>query len=192
MLPYITRLLRQNIDVTFAASKRIGLIVDSLKNFARLDESEFQVVNIHEGIESALTLLTRELQGKLDIVKNFAPLPEMGCYPGLLNQVFLALIKNAIQACKNRGTLTITTEQLAEAVRISFADDGRGIAPEKLSHIFDFGFSNTSGERVKLSTGLATAYDTVQKHGGEIKVQSELGKGTTVEITLPLSGGHRG
>ncbi len=186
-LETVTRLLRRNIDVTFAASKRIRLIVDSLKNFARLDEADFQVVDIHAGIESALTLLTREMQGRLTVIKKFVAPPEIGCYPALLNQVFLALIKNAIQAMHDRGTLTICTAQQDDRILISFTDDGKGISPEKLQHIFDFGFSAGDGKRIKLGTGLATAYDTVQKHGGEIRVSSEEGEGTTVEIQLPLS-----
>ncbi|KAA3616589.1 MAG: HAMP domain-containing protein [Calditrichaeota bacterium] len=187
-LKTVTELLKKNIDVTFTASERIGVIVDSLKNFARLDEANYQVVDIHEGIDSALTLLTREMQGRVKVEKKYGKIPPVACYPASLNQVFLALSKNAIQAMKSAGHLTISTRLQGQNIKISFKDDGVGIAPDKLEHIFDFGFSRRSGERVKLGSGLATAYNTIQKHNGEINISSEEGKGTLVEIILPISG----
>ena len=98
----------------------------------------------------------------------------------------LAERKNALEAIERPGKREIATRQQGTHDHITFRDDGRGIPREKLQHIFDFGFSKSGGDRVKFGTGLATADDTVQKHGGKISVKSKRGEGTLVEIQLPL------
>jgi signal transduction histidine kinase len=191
-LPKALKILKENIRVTMTAGDRIAMLVKSLKNFARLDESEYQVADIHEGIESSLTLLGSEFMQNIKLKKEYGDLPKVGCYPAQLNQVFLNVLKNARQAIQKTGTIHIKTcmEDAANGknrqVHIQIIDNGQGIPPEQLKQIFDFGFS-VHEKRVKMGSGLSTAYSIIQKHTGEMRVQSEVNKGTTVSIILPLS-----
>jgi two-component system NtrC family sensor kinase len=174
-----------NIKVSVDAGNRIALITKSLKNFAALDESDYQVVNIHQGIDNSLTLLESELRDRIKVTKHYGDIPKIGCYPGQLNQVFMNLFKNASQAIADSGSIEVKTSQENNHIKIEIADTGRGIPSEKLNRIFDFGF--TPGEaRVKMSSGLTTAYNIILKHKGRIKVESREGRGTTVSIFLPI------
>lgn len=174
-----------NVKVSVEAGNRIALITKSLKNFAALDESDYQVVNINQGIDNSLTLLEGELRDRIKITKHYGDIPKIGCYPGQLNQVFMNLFKNASQAIADFGSIKVKTSQENNHIKIEIADTGRGIPSEKLNRIFDFGF--TPGEaRVKMSSGLSTAYNIIQKHRGKMQVESREGKGTTVSVFLPI------
>ena len=170
--------------------ERVTAIVRSLRNFVRLDEAEFQMADIHEGIESTLTLLAAQIGDGIRVVKDYADLQPVGCSPGQLNQVFMHLIKNAIQAVEGNGEIEIRTVQDGETVSIKIRDNGKGIPPEQLERIFDFGFNSTDS-RVKMGFGLPTTYKIVQEHKGEIHIVSEVNKGTEVTVSLD-SGGHEG
>lgn len=180
-----TQILKDSIGVILTAGNRIAAIVKSLKNFARLDESEYQKTNIHEGIESSLILMENEFQNRISVVKDFHDIPEIVCYPGQLNQVFLSMLKNASNAIEGAGKIGIKTARENGHVRVEISDTGIGIPDNKLDKIFDFSFS-TGDSRIKMSSGLSTAYSIIQKHQGEIKVNSEVGKGTTFSIVLPI------
>jgi signal transduction histidine kinase len=179
-------LLETNTANIATASTRITTLVDSLKNFARLDESERQQVDITEGIESSLTLMEHEFRGRVAVETEFADLPAIQCYPGQLNQVFISLLKNSAQAIGTSGTIRIRSWSENDTVVVRIADTGVGIPPEKLGRIFDFGFS-AGGTRVKLASGLSTAYNIVQNHNGSIDIESEVGSGTTVSVALPIT-----
>jgi len=185
-LPKTFKILKDNINITLIAGERVATIVKSLKNFARLDESDYQKADIHEGIDSSLTLLENELRGRVQVAKSYGSLPKIGCYPGQLNQAFMNLLRNASQAIEKRGIIDIQTERENGNIVIKFSDTGRGIPKEKLKNIFNFSFS-AGGERIKMSSGLSTTYNIVQKHKGDMMVESEIGKGTTVKIILPIN-----
>lgn len=109
----------------------------------------------------------------------------MHCSAGQINQVFLNILINAEQAIEGEGTIHIQTFQKDGAIYVRVSDTGRGIRPERLEKIFDFGFT-VDTSRVKMGTGLSTAYNIIQKHHGDITIESEPGAGTTVTIILPL------
>lgn len=117
-----------NSEIIAAASKRIGEIVRSLKTFARLDEVEHQRADIHEGIESTLTLLDAELKDRVKVVKEFGELPPIDCFPGQLNQVFLSLLKNAGEAIEGPGMISVKTARQGDLITIQISDSGRGSA----------------------------------------------------------------
>jgi len=177
--------LNENAALTITASQRIAAIVKSLKSFSRLDEAEFQTVNIHEGIESALVLLGSKKLAGISVVRQFGKLPALGCYPGLLNQVFMNILSNAAEAISEIGTITLKTYHQNGELIVEISDTGVGIAKDRLKTLFDFGFSSDSS-RVKMGTGLLTAYNIVQKHGGRIEVESEVGQGSSFSVILPL------
>lgn len=178
--------LRESSATIAAAAERIGGIVACLRNFARLDEAEYQTANIHEGIDSTLTLMENELKQRITLIKDYGELPRIRCCPGQLNHVFMALLKNAVQAVEEPGTIRLRTFAEEDAVYIQVTDTGRGIPEEKLKRVFEFDFTRR-GPRVRMGSGLATAYRIVERHGGRIEVESEVGKGTTFTVILPTS-----
>lgn len=177
--------LRESTVTTLTATERIIAIVTSLRRFARLDEAERKKASLHECLESTLTLLQHKLEDRIAIVRNYGDLPAIECYPNQLNQVFMNLLLNAIQAMNGAGTVTITTKQEGDDVVLDFADDGCGIPAANLERVFDPGFT-TKGVGVGTGLGLAIGYRIVQDHHGSITVSSELGKGSVFRIRLPV------
>ncbi len=177
--------LQESTKVMTSGGNRIAKIVRSLRSFTRLDEAERQKAGIHEGIESTLTLLQGKLKDRITVVEEYGDIPEIHCFPGQLNQVFVSLLQNAVDAIEGQGTIRIRTLRRGDVICVQISDSGRGILPEKLKTIFNFNFSQT-GSRVKMGAGLVTAYNIIQKHRGDIKVDSELGTGSCFTITLPI------
>lgn len=178
-------ILSENVRVITGASDRVATLVRSLKNFARLDEAQYQKVDIHEGIESSLHLLGSDLMKRISVNRDYAELPPVGCYPARLNQVFLNVLKNAAESIRGEGVISIATMQEQSTVRVVITDTGRGIPQANLQRIFDIGL-RPSGERIRMGSGLSTAYRVIQEHGGQISIDSEVDRGTTVTIVLPL------
>jgi signal transduction histidine kinase len=178
-------ILRENIDVTTTAGDRITKIVATLRNFARLDEAEFQVAQLEDGIESTIALMRHQIPDAVEVRITFGDIPPIYCSPGELNQVFMSLIRNAVSAIPEKGRVEIQTAQENAHVCVSISDDGVGIPKERLDRIFEIGFSSTR-DRVKMGTGLTTASRVVNEHKGTIDIESEVGVGTKVSIQLPV------
>lgn len=174
-------------STTLTATQRIVGIVRSLRNFARLDEAELKEVDIHEGIESTLTLTYHEFKRRIEVIRDYAQLPHIWCYPSQINQVFMNILVNAIHAIPEKGSITITTKPVGPSIAIAISDTGTGIPPDNLKRIFDPGFT-TKGVGVGTGLGLSIVYKIVRAHEGQIDVASEVGKGTTFTITLPIKG----
>lgn len=171
--------------VIASGTERVTNIVRRLKSFARLDEAEFEKVDIHEGLEDTLIIVQHELKHKAVVERNFGDVPPISCNPSQLNQVYLNLLINAVQAIKDKGTITITTLQKNDNVHIQIKDTGLGIPKEALNRIFDPGYT-TKGVGVGTGLGLSICYRIVKDHHGEIIVESEIDKGTTVTVILPI------
>ncbi len=178
-------ILGLNSKTLLAAADRIASIVGSLKNFARLDEADFKMADVHEGIESTLTLIHHEIKSGITIEKDYGKLSPIYCYPNQLNQVFMTLLRNAAQAIESEGRIIIKTGADNGKVFIRISDTGRGIAPEMKTSLFELGFT-AKKSRVGLGMGLHNAYNIIQRHHGSIEVESHLGKGTEFLITLPV------
>ena len=180
------QIVQKNIQNNVPATHRIVRILQSVKNFTRLDEAELQKANIHDGIDSTLTLIEHELKGRIKIITEYGSIPEINCYPGELNQIFMNLLMNAVQAIKDEGTITINTSLEDHHIKIKISDTGAGIVPEKLNSLFEPGFTSKQS-RIQMKTGLYTSYNIVHNHHGEINVHSKVGKGTTFTVCLPIS-----
>ncbi len=178
-------LLEKNSSIITTASDRVAKIVQSLRSFARLDEALFQEVDIHKNIDTTLTLLSHELIEKADVIKKYGDIPRIQCYPNELNQAFMNVLLNAAQAIDQQETITIETYADETQVYVKIMDTGKGISPEDLPQIFNPGFT-TQSDGVGKGLGLSIVYNVVQKHHGEIKVDSEIGKGTEITIALPI------
>ncbi len=167
------------------ACERIVAIVGSLRNFARLDEAELKTADLHEGLDSTLTLVHHELKNRAVVKKEYGDIPSILCHPNQINQVFMNLLVNASQAVKDKGEITIRTSREGDIVVVQISDNGVGIPPDNLQRIFDPGFT-TKGVGVGTGLGLSICFKIVQDHGGRIDVESEVGKGSTFTIRLPL------
>lgn len=173
-------------DVIGTGVERVTEIVRRLRSFVRLDEAELKKANLHEGIESTLALLHSELEGRLDVVRDYGDVPAIICYPAKLNQVFLNILTNASHAIEGKGTIAIKTSIEGDMVCASFRDSGTGISEEDLKSIFDLGFS-TKGKRVGAGLGLAICRQIVQQHRGTLSVDSRFGEGSVFTVRIPLT-----
>ena len=167
-------------------AERISDIVQNLRTFSRLDEAEVKRVDIHEGIESTIRLLSRFYSaGHIALHREYKDLPLVDCYAGQLNQVWMNLLVNAAQAIDGAGEVRITTGLRNEMALVSISDTGSGITPEDRKKIFDpFFTTKPIGEGTGL--GLSTSYSIVRRHGGLIGVDSTPGRGTTFTVALPI------
>jgi signal transduction histidine kinase len=175
------------MNLNRVACERIIHIVRDLKNFARLDEAEFKLANLNDDIETTLSLVRHELKDRIRVIKQFSELPLVPCYPNRLNQVFMNLLINAYQSIPDKGEIRISTSVVDHEVRIAISDTGAGIKKEHLNRIFDPGFT-TKGVGVGTGLGLPISAQIIQDHKGRITVQSEVGKGSTFTIALPIGG----
>ncbi len=195
-------------------TERIRQLVLSLRNFSRLDEAQIKTVDIHEGIENTLLLLQYRLREDEDdndsgikIVKDYADIPRIECYPGLLNQVYMNIIGNAIDAIESnlkktqkqaqnaataepqiiiRTSIVSSKDPQSNLIQISILDNGPGIRPEHLSRIFD-PFFTTKPVGQGTGLGLSISYQIiVEKHHGNLQCISQLNRGSEFRILLPL------
>jgi signal transduction histidine kinase len=175
-------------------SRRTAEIVKGLRNFSRLDEEDMKKANINEGIQSTLVLLKSKLkQNSIEVINSFDDLPEIECYPGQLNQVFMNILSNAIDIIadtvsskKEKHKIFITTSKENDNIKISFRDTGKGMSEEVKKKIFD-PFFTTKDVGKGTGLGLSISYGIIQKHKGTIRVNTEEKKGTEFLITLPVS-----
>lgn len=181
----IVRAVNGVMKVNDMAVERMVHLVKSLRTFGRPDRSEIDRVDLREGIESAVALLGHELRDRITVVRELQELPSVECYPHQLNQVFMNLILNAAQAIQGPGTITLRTRAGDGEVFIEVQDTGSGIPPEHLERIFEPGFS-TKGARMGMGLGLLITRQIVERHGGRLAVQSEVGEGTTFTLSLPV------
>jgi signal transduction histidine kinase len=164
---------------------RVREIVQNLKSFVHLDQDEVQQADINEGIEATLKVVWNELKYKCQVEKNLGKLPEINCFAGELNQVFLNLLTNAAQAIEENGTITITSRATSDEILVSISDTGSGIPPENLEKLFE-PFFTTKPVGQGTGLGLSVSYGIVEKHDGTIEVESTVGKGTTFTVRLPI------
>ena len=165
---------------------QISELVLNLKNFSRMDAAATEAVRLNECIESALNIGRNVLKDKVEVVRELGDLPKITCAPSQLNQVFLNLFTNAAHAMEAQGKLHIRSWFDDGAVHVSVSDTGKGIPQELLTRIFDpFFTTKPVGEGTGL--GLAITHQIIQKHGGEIQVDSRVGVGTCFHIRLPAN-----
>ena len=204
-LGFIVKDLTKLLKSMQVGTERIRDIVLSLRNFSRLDEADFKRVDIHEGIDNTLMILRNRLKAtekrpEVQIIKDYGELPLVECYPGQLNQVFMNLLTNAVDALEESNKefsyldieeepnfITITTKLIdAQWVRVCIADNGLGINQELKSKLFD-PFFTTKPVGKGTGLGLSISYQIVtDKHHGKIYCNSQLGQGTEFVLEIPV------
>lgn len=174
-----------------SGAERIQEVVLSLRNFCRLDEAQLKRADIHEGLENTLLLVGHRIQPNINLVKKYSQLPRIDCYPAQLNQAFINIISNAIDALeevqgKAIPTIVIRSETIDNRwIRVSVWNNGAAIPGDVKERIFD-PFFTTKSVGKGTGMGLAICYQIVKKHQGKIEVTSEPEKGTEFAITLPI------
>ncbi|MDJ1184675.1 trifunctional serine/threonine-protein kinase/ATP-binding protein/sensor histidine kinase [Roseofilum casamattae] len=193
--------LRSDLDNLFnsmeTGSDRIRTIIQGLRNFARLDESEYKQVDIHEGLDNTLLMVQHRLQEdrfrpRITVVKHYSQLPLVHCWASQLNQVFLNILTNAIDAFdgmeeEKHREIQITTEIVApETIQISIQDNGSGMSESNLQKAFD-PFFTTKPVGQGTGLGLSTSYQIItQQHRGKLQCFSQPGEGTELRIQIPI------
>ncbi len=181
ILEDIPNLIKESLE----GAERIKKIVIDLKDFAHPGEQELEYANINRNLESTLNIVWNELKYKATVTKDYGDLPEVRCYPQQLNQVFMNILVNAAQAIEKQGEIRIVTRAVDGQVEVAISDTGSGIPKENLSKIFD-PFFTTREVGKGTGLGLNITYNIIQKHKGTIEVESEVGKGTTFTIRVPV------
>ena len=205
-LAYIQENLERQFEKSLEGLQRVRDIVKNLRDFARLDEAEFKEADLNTAIESTVEILRYEIKKKeLQVETCFQELPPVLCHPGKINQVFLNLLMNAVQACEPGGKMEVRTSVDADSglvsseiqnpnaqrapeiqnVVVEIEDNGCGIPPEDLPRIFD-PFFTTKPVGQGTGLGLSVSYGIIRDHGGSIEVDSAPGRGTTFRILLPV------
>lgn len=179
--------LQSIVTDSYDGAERITNIVQNLRLFSRLDEAEIKHVDLHEGIESTIRLLSQYYSApSIALRREYGLVPPIECYAGQLNQVWMNLLVNAAQAiAEGSGEVRIRTLSDQKTVSVSISDTGKGIAPEHLNRIFDPFFTTKAvGEGTGL--GLSISHGIIVRHGGTLTVDSAPGCGATFNVSLPI------
>lgn len=179
----LQEMLKEINEIDKEAVIRISNIVTSLKKFIRLDEAELQEADINKELDLTLDLIRHETKNKIEVIKKYGKIPVIRCFPNMLNQVFTNILINACQAIEGKGTIKITTEYKKNKLIVKIKDSGKGIAQNELNKIFTAGYT-TKGVGVGTGLGLAICSKIIEKHGGEITANSEVGCGSEFIITI--------
>ena len=183
----LERQVRKSLDRIGAMKLGLGRIQElvlNLRRFSRLDEGDFQTVNVPESIETVLALLGHKLGTRIDVRRHYNAVPDLYCSPALLNQVVMNIVGNAADAIKGTGGIDIETESNETTYTIRITDTGPGIPPELRERIFE-PFFTTKPVGSGTGLGLAIAYSVVQAHKGSITVTAGPAGGASFIITIP-------
>jgi len=183
---YILEDIPQLIAESQDGAQRVRKIVQDLKSFSRVDESEHKQVDINECLDSTINIAWNEIKYVATLDKEYGDIPPVLCYPQQINQVFMNLLVNAAHAIEGQGTIKIRTWQEENTVCVAVSDTGCGISAETLKRIFE-PFFTTKPVGKGTGLGLSISYDIIKKHNGDLLVESEQGKGTTFTVKLPIA-----
>jgi signal transduction histidine kinase len=174
--------LRKSVQ---ASTQRIKSVIARLQRFINLEEAELQSANINQLISDVATLFKEKTDSGVQLEFDFQQVPELMCRPQLLSAVFSSLLSNAINAADGQGHIVVTTRLATAGVEVAIQDNGRGMSPEQIENIFDPGFQKSGSRIASGNWSLFNARQIVFEHGGDIRISSTEGKGTTVWVTLP-------
>ncbi len=172
--------------ISLDAAKRMGEIIRNLKNFSRLDQSDYQEADINEGIQSVLVLTSNLWKNKINLKEHYGTLPLVRCYPSMLNQVIMNILVNAIHASDKNGIIEIETQSDDTNVTIAIKDYGIGMSKDVVERVFDSGFT-TKERNEGTGLGLSISHDIIERHQGRIEVESKLGEGSLFKVILPIN-----
>ncbi len=184
-ITYLREDVNNLLDESLGGLQRVKRIVQDLKDFSHISDSEMQWANLERGLDSTLNVVSSELKYKAEVIKDYGSIPEIECIPSQLNQVFMNLLVNAAQAITAHGKITVRSRQVGEDVCVEISDTGSGIPAEIINRIFD-PFFTTKPVGTGTGLGLSITHGIIRKHNGRIEVASEAGKGTTFRLFIPI------
>ena len=168
------------------STKRISELVRAIKEYSYMDQAAMQEIDLHQGLENTLTILHHRLKGGINVVREYDEnLPRICAFGGELNQIWTNLISNSIEAMQGKGELRVRTARELDRVLVEIGDNGPGIPPEVLPHIYE-PFFTTKGVGEGTGLGLDTVCRIIRNHHGEIRVSSQPGN-TRFQVYLPLT-----
>lgn len=173
------------IEESLDGSERVQRIVQNLKSFSRNDDGKCVAADINECFESAATIVWNEIKYKATLTKELGTLPRTICYPNQLNQVFINMLINAVQAIEEQGAIRVRTWHQDRAIWASVSDTGCGIPPEIISRVFE-PFFTTKEVGTGTGLGLSITYEVIKRHNGNIWVESSVGEGSTFTFRIPV------
>jgi two-component system NtrC family sensor kinase len=191
---YIVKDMPKLIASCQDGARRTRDIVLGLRNFSRLEEAKLQEIDVHQSLDTTLNLLQGEIKNRIEVHRQYEPIPLVHCYASQINQVFMNILSNAVQAIEGSGHIWISTIPLMNYkgatdkrgwVQVSIQDSGKGMSAQTLEKIFD-PFFTTKGVGQGTGLGLSISYGIVQNHGGEIQARSETGVGTEFIVIIPV------
>jgi len=168
--------------------RRLKQLVARMQRFTNLDRAEEQVADVNELLKDTIGLLQSELNQRAEVTLNLKPLPRLKCKPQQLSAVFLHLLRNAIAHLEEKGKISVSSVQSGAEIAIQVCDSGQGIAAERLPHLFEPTLTVRGGRVTTSNWGLFTSRSIILEHGGQIRIESNEGKGTTVTVTLATAG----
>jgi len=184
-IDYLLKDMKDAIEESIEGAEKIKKIVLDLRNFSRIHEPQIKPEDINRGIKNTINLIWNELRYKAEVITEFGDIPDIECDIDRLNQVFMNILINAAQAIEGCGIIKINTFSANNYVFVQISDTGKGIPKENITKIFDpFFTTKAPGEGTGL--GLSISYKIIQEHNGTIDVESEVGKGTTFTLKLPV------
>jgi signal transduction histidine kinase len=182
---YILKDLRDLVSETLEEAERAGAVVAGLARFSRTEETEFRPADVNECLRDAILLVRDELKGRVTLDRRLETLPPTRCVPARLTRAFADLLSDAARHARVPGVVRVRSWLADGYVRVSVGDAAREIPKDRLAHVFE-PFSPSGDDERDTGLGLSAAFDTVRKHGGEIRVRSGPGKGTTFTVSVPL------
>ncbi len=187
----IERIIRDIPDMiqeTMEGVERVKSVVMALKCFSQVDHSELKLTDINQCLESTLNNAKSEMKHMTMVKRDYGELPQLLCYPQQLNHVFMNLLGNALHATNAQGEITVRSWHAQERIFVSFSDTGCGIPDHHLLRIFEPFFTTREAGR-GTGLGLSVSNEIIKNHGGEIRVDSKVGQGSTFTVSISLERG---
>jgi len=176
--------LKKKRERYITGATRVQKIMKNLRSFSGAHDDDVIPIDIHQGLDSTIDLIIYDIHDRIEILKDYGPIPLVNGRPGQLNQVFMNLLINASHAIPETGVITVKTYTSNNHTCVDILDTGRGVSQQVLPHIFE-PFYTTKKDGKGTGLGLSVCQDIIQKHGGRIRVSSKEGKGTTFTVELP-------
>jgi len=177
--------MEQNSRSTVEATTRLESVLKTLRSFARIDEAEYKLIDIHDALDSTLDLIPQDKIGATKILKQYGEIPKIRAYAGRINQVMMILLSRAFEVSRGEGTVSINTEHSEANALISITDSGPTMPQDELDKIFDVRLQ-PGKSRIEAGFGMAACRSIVDQHKGRIQIASSADKGTCFTLALPL------
>jgi signal transduction histidine kinase len=183
------RLLELQTDLCRSISgsaKRLKQIVGRIQRFTNLEGAEIQPADLNQLLNDTAALLQPKIRDNIELELRLEPLPPVLCRPEQMSAVFSSLLSNAIRAVSGAGRIEVSTVRAQDQVRVQIRDNGRGMTPEELAAVFYPGFKVQAGRVATGNWSLFSSRQIIHEHGGEIRIESVEGRGTSVNVLLPF------